>query len=303
MRTLRTRKGTRIGRASEEGREPPGRERAQPLYGPVLISLLLAPFAVLLALGMAYPLANAVGISLSAGDELGLQYKLVAKDRIFWLILRRTLYTAATVSVLCMLIAYPVAECINRATRRFQPVLLALVVIPLWSSAVARTYSWVGVFRRDGVLDNVVGWFGMGPQYVLFTWPAVVVGMVHVMLPFLILPLFAALKRYDHRLSQASRSLGASPLRTFLQVKLPVLAPQLAAGATAIFILSLGFYITPAVLGGPRTQMISNLIAQQVFQRYDVPRGYAIAAILIFTTLLTLLVLGGGVRLVRRRLR
>ena len=284
---------------------PPGprRHREQPLYGLALLSFLLLPFALLLALGMAYPLANALGSSLSAGGEFGLQYKLVADDRIFWLILHRTLYTAASVSVLCVLIAYPIAECINRATRRFQPLLLALVVIPLWSSAVARTYSWVGIFRRDGVLDSVVGWFGMGHQYVLFTWPAVITGMVHVMLPFLILPLYAALRRYDHRLSQASLSLGASPLRTFLQVKLPVLAPQLAAGATAIFILSLGFYITPAVLGGPRTQMISNLIAQQVFQRYDVPRGYAIGAILIFTTLVTLLVLGGGVQLVRRRLR
>ena len=281
----------------------PRRWRARPLYGPLLLSLLLLPFAMLLALGMAYPLAGALASSLSAGGELGLQYALVAGDRIFWLILHRTLYTAATVSVLCVLIAYPIAECINRATRRFQPLLLALVVIPLWSSAVARTYSWVGIFRRDGVLDSVVGWFGMGPQYLLFTWPAVITGMVHVMLPFLILPLYAALRRYDHRLSQASLSLGASRLRTFLQVKLPVLAPQLAAGTTAIFILSLGFYITPAVLGGPRTQMISNLIAQQVFQRYDVPRGYAIAAILILTTLVTLLVLGGGVQLVRRRLR
>ena len=166
-----------------------------------------------------------------------------------------------------------------------------------------------GVRRRqprlpsDGILDNVVGWFGFGAQSVLFTWPAVIVGMVHVMLPFLILPLFAALKRYDDRLSQASLSLGASRLRTFVQVKLPVLSPQLAAGTIAIFILSLGFYITPAVLGGPRTQMISNLIAQQVFQRFDVQRGYAIGTILIFTTLLTLAVLGGGVQLVRRRLR
>ena len=281
----------------------PERHRTQPLYGSLLLSLLLLPFAILLALGILYPLVSAVWTSLTAGGEFGLQYKLVADDRIFWLILRRTLYTAATVSVLCVLIAYPIAECINRASRRLQPVLLALVVVPLWSSAVARTYSWVGIFRRDGILDNVVGWLGMGPQYALFTWPAVITGMVHVMLPFLILPLFAALRRYDHRLSQASLSLGASRLRTLVQVKLPVLAPQLAAGTTAIFILSLGFYITPAVLGGPRTQMISNLIAQQVFQRYDVPRGYAIAAILILTTLVTLLVLGGGVRLVRRRLR
>ena len=279
------------------------RHRQQPLYGPLLLVLLLLPFATLVTLGMLYPLGNAVGTSLFAGSEFGINYKLVANDQIFWLILRRTLYTAATVSAICLLIAYPIAEFINGASRRLQPFLLALVVIPLWSSAVARTYSWVGVFRRDGILDNVVGWFGMGHQYALFTWPAVIVGMVHVMVPFLILPLFAALKRYDDRLSQASLSLGASRLRTFVQVKLPVLSPQLAAGTIAIFILSLGFYITPAVLGGPRTQMISNLIAQQVFQRYDVPRGYAIGTILIFTTLLTLAVLGGGVQLVRRRLR
>ena len=273
------------------------RHRQQPLYGPLLLVLLLVPFAVLVSLG------NAVGSSLTAGSEFGINYKKVADDPIFWLILRRTLYTAATVSAICLLIAYPIAEFINSASRRLQPFLLALVVIPLWSSAVARTYSWVGVFRRDGILDNVVGWFGFGAQSVLFTWPAVIVGMVHVMLPFLILPLFAALKRYDDRLSQASLSLGASRLRTFVQVKLPVLSPQLAAGTIAIFILSLGFYITSAVLGGPRTQMISNLIAQQVFQRFDVQRGYAIGTILIFTTLLTLAVLGGGVQLVRRRLR
>ena len=279
------------------------RHRQYPLYGPLVIGLLLFPFAALLTLGLIYPMVNAVIESLTIATEFGGEYETLASNRIFWIILRRTLLTAGAVSVLCLLIAYPIAGFIDGAARRLRPVLLVLVVVPLWSSAVARTYAWVGILRRDGIVDSIAIWFGLGHQMVLFTWTAVIVGMVHVMLPFLVLPIYAALHRYDHRLSQASLSLGASRLRTLVQVKLPVLAPQLAAGTIAIFILSLGFYITPALLGGPRAQLISNLVAQQVFQRFDVPRGYAIATILVFTTLLTLAVLGGGVGLVRRRLR
>jgi ABC-type spermidine/putrescine transport system permease subunit I len=222
---------------------------------------------------------------------------------VFWLVLRRTFSTAATVSVICLLVAYPIAELIMLASRRLQPFLLALVIVPLWSSTVARTYSWVGVFQRNGLVDRVAALFGAGPQQMLFTRPVVVVGMVHVMLPFLVLPVYAALQRYDQSLTKASLSLGAGQVRTLVRVKLPVLAPQLISAGVAVFIVSLGFFITPAVLGGPSSQMISNLIYQQVYTTFDLPRGYAICVILVVTTLATLGVLALLVTLVRRSVR
>jgi ABC-type spermidine/putrescine transport system permease subunit I len=273
------------------------------MYGPLLVAVLLSPFLALLLLGFLLPLGHAVSGSLTTGQRLGSEYAAVAHSAVFWLVLQRTFVTSALVSLICLLVAYPTAEFISLASRRLQPLLLALVVVPLWSSTVARTYSWVGMFQRDGIVDRVAALFGAGPRHLLFSRPAVLVGMVHVMLPFLLLPAYAALQRYDQRLTKASLSLGASRTRTLLRVKLPVLAPQLISGGVAVFIVSLGFFITPAVLGGPSSQMISNLIYQQVYTTFDIPRGYAICVILVVLTLVVLGLMALLLNLVRKAVR
>lgn len=273
------------------------------MYGPLLVAVLLSPFFALLVLGFLLPLGHAIGGSLTSGEQIGSEYTAVAHNAVFWLVLRRTFTTSALVSLICLLVAYPTAEFITLANRRLQPLLLALVVVPLWSSTVARTYSWVGMFQRDGIVDRVAAVFGAGPRHLLFSQPAVMVGMVHVMLPFLLLPAYAALQRYDQHLTKASLSLGASRTRTLLRVKLPVMAPQLISGGVAVFILSLGFFITPAVLGGPRSQMISNLIYQQVFTAFDLPRAYAICVVLVLLTLVVLGLMAFLLYLVRRAVR
>ena len=156
------------------------------------------------------------------------------------------------------------------------------------------------MFQNNGVLYRIAEAFGRGPLQLLYTRTAVVVGMVHVMLPLVLLPTYAAVRGYDERLSRASLSLGAGQLRTLVRVKLPVLAPQIAAAATAVFILSLGFFVTPAVLGGPRSQLISSLISQQVFQTFNLSRAQAMSMVLLVTALAMLAILGAGVRLLRR---
>lgn len=273
------------------------------MYGPLLIGSLLLPFLVLMLVGFLLPLANAIRNSVTGTPKVAESYVAVLHDPVYWTVLRRTFTTAALVSLICLIMAYPTAELINRASPKLRPVLLALVIIPLWSSTVARTYSWVGVFIRGGLIDHIAALFGKGPQQLLYTQPAVIIGMVHVLLPLLLLPVYAAVRTYDERLSLASLSLGAGRLRTLLQVKLPVLAPPILAGTVAIFIFGVGFFITPAVLGGPRSLLISNLISQQVFQRFDLARAQAMSIVLVLSVLLALAVLATAVSLVRRRLR
>lgn len=279
----------------------PALRRRSPMYGPSTLVLLLAPFLLLVGFGLGYPLARAVVESLTADGEAAGTYGKLLDDPVFMRTLGRTLRTAAVVTGLCLLIGYPTAEAIHRARERWRPLLLAAVVVPLWSSVIARTYGWIGIFQRDGLVDRVAGLVGAGPQELLYTQLAVTVGMVHVLLPTLLLPTYVAVHRYDRRLDQASSSLGAGRLRTLLRVKLPTLAPQLLASSALVFVLSLGFFITPAVLGGPRSQLVSRLIAQQVFQRYDVPRAQAMSIVLLLATLTVLALVGVVASLVRRR--
>jgi mannopine transport system permease protein len=272
------------------------------MYGPLLTACLFAPFVVLLGFGFIYPLSQAVRTSLQ-GPHTGAAYGALVHDSTFWLVFRRTFQTAFLVAVICVVVAYPTAEFIRRMPARIRPLLLALVIVPLWSSTIARTYSWVGIFIKNGLADRVASRFGHGPLMLLYTQFAVTVGMVHVLLPLVLLPVYAAVRNYDERLSHASRSLGAGAIRTLVRVKLPVLAPPLFASAAAVFVIALGFFITPAVLGGPTSLLISNLISQQVFQTYDLARGDAMGILLVGAVLLSLLVLGGFAYLLNRRAR
>jgi ABC-type spermidine/putrescine transport system permease subunit I len=273
------------------------------LYGPILLLALLAPFLGLLGIGFAFPLISAVVDSLTGGLYFAEPYVALGSDPVFWKVLARTLEVASLVSLICTTIAYPTAEFIHRASHKVKPFLLALVLIPLWSSTIARTYGWVGVFIRNGALDRLAALFGKPPLQLLYTQTAVIVGMVHVLLPVVLLPVYISVLRYDERLSLASYSLGAGRMRTLFRVKLPVLAPQILAGAIGVFILALGFFITPAVLGSPRSQMVSNLISQQIFQRFDLPRGEAMGIVLVAAVLLMLGLLSGTLQLLRKRLQ
>jgi mannopine transport system permease protein len=279
------------------------RRRRSPLYGPLVLLALLAPFLALLAVGLGYPLVHAAVESLTAKGTEAHAYRRVVDDPVFVHTLVRTLRTAAIVSLVSLVIGYPTAEFIHRASPRWRPLLLLAVIVPLWSSSIARTYGWVGVFQHGGLADRIAGWFGHGPLQLLYTQLAVTVGMVHVLMPILLLPVYVAVARYDERLDFASRSLGAGRWRTLLRVKLPALAPQLIASTTLLFIIALGFFITPAVLGGPSSQLVSRLISEQIFQRFDVPRAEAMSILLLGATLAVLAAAGLLLALARWRRR
>jgi ABC-type spermidine/putrescine transport system permease subunit I len=281
-----------------------GRRIRWAIANPALCLCLLVPLLGLLTIGFFLPVGQAVVDSVGSGRNFGVQYRAVAHNAVFWLILRRTFETAGVVTAISVVLAYPAAELINRARPRLQPVLLAVVVVPLWSSSVARTYGWLGIFERGGLADTLSRAVGGGYLGLLFTRTIVIIGMVHVMLPYVLLPIYAGLRRYDERLTRASTSLGAGPLRTLFSVKLPMLAPQIVAAATAVFIISLGFFITPAILGGANGQMISNIIYQQVTGvEFNINSAYAMSVVLLGATLAVLVVFGGVVGILRRQVR
>ncbi|MDN2581238.1 ABC transporter permease [Aquibium sp. ELW1220] len=190
---------------------------------------------------------------------------------------------AATVTLLAILVAYPAAYAISRAPRSRQPILLFFAVLPFWSNYLIRTYAWIVLLNREGLINNVLRWGGYEgePLSMLYSEGAVIIGLVYNYLPFVILAIYSSLSRLDMSLVEASRDLGAGPIRTFLRVTLPLTLPGVAAGGVFVFVLSIGNFVTPALLGGGRFQMIGNLVYDQFLTANDWPFGAALGMILI----------------------
>jgi putative spermidine/putrescine transport system permease protein len=163
---------------------------------------------------------------------------------------------------------------------------------------VVRTLAWVILLQDSGVINRIVTAMGFEKLRLIRTQTGVIIGMTQVLLPFMIMPLYAVMRGIDQRLIQAAQSLGARPMQTFLQIYLPLSLPGVMGGAVIVFILGLGFYITPALLGGPRATMLSTLAQQQVLQQLNWGRGGAMGVILLVATLVLLAV---AALLTRRR--
>lgn len=190
---------------------------------------------------------------------------------------------AGIATVIAILIAYPAAYAIVRAPSRMQPVLLFLAVLPFWSNYLIRTYAWIVLLNREGLVNNLISALGYQgePLSLLYTEGAVITGLVYNYLPFVILAIYSSLSRLNRELMEASRDLGGGPVRTFLRITLPLTLPGVAAGGVFIFVLSIGNFVTPALLGGGRFQMIGNLVYDQFLTANDWPFGAALGMALI----------------------
>ncbi len=190
---------------------------------------------------------------------------------------------AATATLLAILIAYPAAYAISRAPKRSQPMLLFFAVLPFWSNYLIRTYAWIVLLNREGLFNNLLRALGYRgePLSLLYTEGAVITGLVYNYLPFVILAIYSSLSRLNPELTEASRDLGGGPVRTFLRVTLPLTLPGVAAGGVFVFVLSIGNFVTPALLGGGRFQMIGNVVYDQFLSANDWPFGAALGMVLI----------------------
>lgn len=209
-------------------------------------------------------------------------------QRVFFSILLRTFEISAVVTVWCLLLGYPLAYWLSTLTARQANVLMILVLVPFWTSILVRVAAWIVLLQREGLVNSAL--MGIGainePLALLFNRTGVIIAMVHILLPFMILPLYSVMKSVPGTYLRAAVSLGSSPLAAFFRVYVPQTWPGVGAGGLLVFILSIGYYVTPALLGGADDQMLSYYIAQ--YTNVDINWGMACAlgAILLAATLL-----------------
>jgi ABC-type spermidine/putrescine transport system permease subunit I len=251
-----------------------------------LIPLLLAaPLLLFMLVFYALPVATMLMRSVSDPVWSLSHYAALADDTVFQKVFWNTLYTSLIVTLGALLLGYPVALALVR-TRRWAPLILVLILLPFWTSVLVRSYAWMVLMGRHGLINEALLAAGLfeRPLRILNTPLATQIAMVHILLPYMILPIANALRQIDPSLARAASGLGATPFRTFRQVILPLSMPGVAAGVLLVFVLALGFYITPAMVGGPREITLSMLIAQQVDQ---LNWGYAatLSAVLLATAL------------------
>ena len=258
--------------------------------------LFLAPAAVILVLLYGIPLLI-IGVYsvLQRGAYGGVEavftlatFQRLA-DSLYLTILARSFLIAAAATLLCLVLAFPLAWFISHAGPR-KNLYLALVVLPFWTSILICMYSWMFLLRDTGLVNTLLlslGWISE-PIPLLYNYGAVLLGLVYNYLPFMVLPIFAALERLDPHLVEASSDLGARPWTTFRRVVFPLSAPGVRAGAVLVFIPCLGDYLTPDLLGGGRTIMIGNLIHNQFTSSRDYPFGAAVSLALMSVVMLLL---------------
>ena len=203
----------------------------------------------------------------------------------------------AIVTLCCLVIGYPVAFLLATTTPGWRAIGFAFVMLPLWTSVLVRTYAWMVLLGRNGIINRILIDFGLmeQPLPMLNSKMAVILGMVHVMLPFMILPIYSAVTRIDPDLPKAARGLGASALRIVTTIYLPLTLRGIVAGVTLVFVVSLGFYITPALLGGGKVLMFAMVIEQQVREFLAWNFAGALSVILLAVTLFVFWLLNQGV--------
>lgn len=257
--------------------------------------ILLVPIFVLYALVLVYPLLWLLTKSFMTSSGFGLQnYAQVFETSVFASVVYRSFVIAIEVTALCVLLGYPLAFVIHHAPPKLRVIMTAAIVSPVLVGALIRSFAWIAILENRGVINS--GFIASGianmPMPLVYNRVGLMIGMVNVMLPFCVLPMIASMKGVDPRLVPAAKSLGASPLRSFMLVFLPLSMQGVSAGALLTFLLSLGFYITPALLGGRKDSMIAQIIQVQVMNLGEFNIAAAMGWLLMVVTILLLLLYG-----------
>jgi spermidine/putrescine transport system permease protein len=260
------------------------RAQARPwiLMSPALLSVtLLLVVPVCFIIVYSFWLRTATGLEQS-GFYLD-NWVEVLTDRFYLDILAQTLRIAATSTLMCILLGYVPAYFIAMSATRHKTLLILLLMLPFWISYIIRTMSWINILGVSGALNVFLMWTGIisEPLQILYNEGTVVLGLVHFLLPFMILNVYVSLEGLDRNLIDAARSLGCTGWQAFWEVTLPLSLPGLAAGSLLCFVLGAGTYITPMVLGGPRDAMFANLVFEAIITQLNWPLGSALSLVLL----------------------
>jgi ABC-type spermidine/putrescine transport system permease subunit I len=250
-------------------------------------ALYVLPLALFMLLAFDVPIALMLGWSIGAPPDVFAYYIQVLQRPVYLKVLGNTFRIAAIATLVCALLGYPLAYWMRTLAPARQLTAIALVVLPFWVSILVRTYAWIVILGNDGLVNRTLESLGLigAPVSFLYNELGVILGTTNVLLPFLVLPLLAAMLKLDDRLLQAAASLGASRRTIFWRVFFPLTLPSLAAGAILVFILTLGFFITPAILGGGRVPMIANMLDLLINRLPRWELAAAISTVLLSLTL------------------
>jgi len=253
--------------------------------------LLLAPTLTAYLFLLVIPVAFVVVYSLWLGSATGLatqewtlqNWKELLGDPFYWAILWQTLRIAIVSTLVCAIVGYPVAYFLVRSQIRNKTFLIILLLLPFWISYIIRTLSWINILGAKGVLNTTLMALGLvnEPMQMLYNEASVILGLVHYLLPFMILNIYVALDGVDRNVEDSAATLGAPPWRVFMEVTLPLSLPGLAAGGLLCFVLGAGTYVTPMILGGPQNAMFAQLIYDTIIVLLDWPMGATLSIMLL----------------------
>jgi putative spermidine/putrescine transport system permease protein len=248
---------------------------------------MLLPAVLVLAVLFAYPLLGIVTRSVYKNGYTLDMYRQIFRVPVYLQVLLATFKVSALVTIVCLALGYPLAYMLATRRPRTAQLLMIIVVLPFFTSIIVRTYAWMVLLGRNGIVNQYLMALGFTdkPLLLLYNQGGVVIGMSYVLLPYMVLTVYSVMRSIDPRLVRAAHSLGASRLQAFRRVFLPLSLPGIAGGTLLVFILSLGFFITPALMGGPSDMMIAMLIEREVEITLNWSFASALAVILLALTL------------------
>jgi putative spermidine/putrescine transport system permease protein len=252
--------------------------------------LMLVPAVLVLLALFVYPLLGIVDRSVykpRVGYTLD-YYAQIWRVPVYLTVIWRTFQTSALVTLLCLALGYPLAYVLATLRPRVAQLLMIVVILPFFTSIIVRTYAWMVLLGSNGVVNQYLTWLGLtdAPLPLLYNKGGVLIGMTYVLLPYMVLTVYSVMRGIDPAFIRAAHSLGASRWQAFRKVFLPLSLPGIAGGTLLVFILSLGFFITPALMGGPSDVMIAMLIEREVEFTLNWSFASALAVILLVLTLI-----------------
>lgn len=249
--------------------------------------LLLLPGLVVLTGMFIVPVAQLVIDSFSDPAGAWVHYQRIAVVPVYLLVLARTLLVSAVTAALCLLLGFPVAYRLSNASPLVKSIILLCIFLSFWTNLLVRAFSWMVLLNPNGIFNQALALIGLGDSVKLvYNTTGVLIGQTQILLPYMILPLAAVMSRVDPALMNAARSLGASPTRAFLAVYIPLVKSGAMAGLVLVFTLSLGSFVIPALLGGPRDMFLAQLIEFNINNTLNLSFASALATVLLAATLI-----------------
>ena len=264
-------------------------ERRQSL---MLLALTL-PAIIAVCLVIVIPVGWLFSLSFldSNGDLSLVNYEKMIAYKSYLRVFKTTFNVSFLTTFLCIVIGYPLAYFLSQIPRKYVGLFMLTVLLPFWTSLLVRTYAWLVMLQRNGLINNFAIDLGIweAPVKLAHNLNGTLIGMVHIMLPFLVLPLYAAMRRIDRHALQAAANLGATPVQAFWQIFVPLSLPGVVAGSLIVFVLCLGFYVTPAVLGGGKVILVSMQITAILEDQFNWGAASALGVVLLVSTFAVLL--------------